>query len=87
MSNIIITVETGADMPEVFAERYGICKVPMRVTFGNVTKDNGAFPVSEIRDWYKKTGQVPKTSGCSPDAFQNVFDALHEKWQDRPPLR
>ena len=31
MSNIVITVESGADMPEKLAERYGVHVVPMYV--------------------------------------------------------
>ena len=31
----------------------------------------------KICDYYKETGKLPRTSGCSPDDFMLVFDAIH----------
>ncbi len=83
MSKFIILVETGADVPADMAERYGIVKVPMHVSFGNETKDDGAFPTEELFSYYKATGKLPQTSGCTPHDFEMVFDELHEKYPDR----
>ena len=33
--------------------------------------------VEKICDYYKETGKLPRTSGCSPDDFMLVFDAIH----------
>ena len=76
MSHIIITVESGSDMPKDLALRYGIHVVPMHISFGAQTKDDRTFPVSEICDYYDRTGKIPKTSGCTPEDFRVLFDRL-----------
>lgn len=79
MSNakIILVAETGADIPTPLAEQYHIRIVPMHVTFGDQTTDDGTFPAEEICDFYNRTGILPKTSGSTPEDFVRVFDAIH----------
>ena len=48
MSKLIILAETGSDIPAETAEKYGIRLVPMHVSFGDETKDDGTFPAEEI---------------------------------------
>ncbi len=83
MSNIIITVESGSDMLEELARYYGIRVVPMHITFGEQSKDDGSFPVTDICDYYDKSGKIPKTSGCTPEDFINVFRELREEYPDK----
>lgn len=77
MRKIILVAETGADIPQKLAKRYHIHIVPMHVSFGNVTKDDGAFPAEEICRYYETTGELPKTSGSVPEDFIKAFDAIH----------
>ena len=44
MKHIILVAETGADIPPETARQYGIYIVPMHVSFGDGTRDDGAFP-------------------------------------------
>lgn len=83
MSKYILLVETGADVPKDIAERYSIFKVPMHVAFGDVTKDDGAFPISELFAYYQKNGKLPQTSGCVPQDFEKIFDDLHQRFPDK----
>ena len=69
MQKIIILAETGSDISPELAEEYGIRLVPMHVSFGNITKDDGSFPPEEVCEYYEKTGNVPKTSGSNPEVF------------------
>lgn len=80
MKNIIITVESGSDMPKDMAQYYGIYVVPMHIVFDNHTKDDGFFPVSDICDFYATTGEIPKTSGSTPDDFSNVFERIRKEY-------
>lgn len=75
----VIVAETGSDIPRELAEEYGIYLVPMHVTFGNKVKDDGTFPPEEVCTYYEKTGQIPKTSGCNPDDFIDVFGEIMVK--------
>lgn len=78
MKSIILVAETGSDITPELASLYGIRMVPMHVTFEQETIDDGSFPVQKIRDYYKETGRLPKTSGSTPDDFIKVFDTIHE---------
>ena len=80
MNNVIITVESGSDMPKDLAQYYGIRVVPMHITFGNQTKDDGSFPVSDICDYYETTGNIPKTSGSTPSDFITIFEQIHKEY-------
>jgi DegV family protein with EDD domain len=83
MSNIVILAESGSDLPIEIVKRYGIVLVPMHVTLGNVTLEDGSFPVEEIYNYYAEHKELPKTSGCSPQDFIEIFDIIHNKWPDK----
>lgn len=83
MSNIIITVESGSDIPKDLAQHYGIHVVPMHITFGEQTKKDGSFPVSDICDYYDESHKIPKTSGCTPEDFRVVFENLHHQYPEK----
>lgn len=80
MSELIILAETGSDIPKETAAEYGIELVPMHVTFGDETRDDGTFPAEEIYGYYERTGKLPKTSGCVPEDFTKVFGEIREKY-------
>ena len=83
MSNFILVAESGCDLSPALAERYGVYLVPMHVTLGGTTLDDGTFPVQKICEYYERTGSLPQTSGCSPQDFKTVFDALHHKYPEK----
>ena len=83
MSNIIVTVESGSDLPKDLAQLYGIHVVPMHITFGDKTKKDGSFPVSDICDYYEESGKIPKTSGCTPEDFRIVFEQIHQRYSEK----
>lgn len=83
MSNIILVAETGADIPPALAEKYGIYLVPMHVSMGGQTLDDGSFPPEDICSYYDRTGRLPKTSGCSPEDFSKVFAEIHSRYPDK----
>lgn len=82
MKKIILVAETGSDITEELAKKYGIEIVPMHVSFGDDTMDDGAFPVEKIVDYYKTTGKLPTTSGSTPADFEAKFDEIHEKYPE-----
>ena len=82
MQKIILLAESGSDITPELAERYGIQMVPMHVNFGEETWDDGSFPVEKIIDYYQETGNLPKTSGSTPEDFEIVFDKIHAQYPD-----
>lgn len=79
MGKIVLVVETGSDITPEIAARYGVEVVPMHVTMGDVTRDDGTFPPEEVCSYYDKSGKLPKTSGSTPADFQPVFDRIHAR--------
>lgn len=77
MSKIIVVVETGSDISEELKKKYGIYSVPMHVTFGNESRDDGTFPPQKVCEYYENTGRVPKTSGSTPYDYAEVFKRIY----------
>ena len=75
--SIILMAETGADIPAQLARQYHIELVPMHISFGDQTRDDGTFPSEEICEYYQRTGTLPKTSGSTPEDFEKAFDRVH----------
>lgn len=82
MKKIVITAESGSDIPRDLAEKYEIYLVPMHVTFGDITKDDGTFSPDDICLYYEKERKLPKTSGCNPSDFYEVFENIFKKYPD-----
>ena len=80
---IVLVAETGSDITPELAEEYGIFLVPMHVSMGDQTLDDGAFPPEEVCAYYQATGKVPQTSASMPNDFTQVLDAIHRQWPDR----
>ena len=77
MTKYIITTESVSDISPQLVERYGIYVIPMHVTMGSETYDDGSFDVEDVYHFYDKTGTLPKTSGSTPQdntvMFERVF--------------
>ena len=76
MRKYVIVVETGSDIPAEIAERYGIYTVPMHVAFGDQTRDDRTFPPEDIYQFFTTTGKLTKTSGCTVEDFNRIFDRI-----------
>lgn len=76
MSKILLIAESGSDITPEMAKENDVTIVPMHVSFGGQTRDDGAFPTTEMFEHYKRTRDLPRTSGCTPHDFEVVFDRL-----------
>ena len=77
MPKIVITAETGCDVTPAEAAELGVVLVPMHVTIGEKTIDDGELTPAEMLEQCRQLGVLPKTSGCTPHDFQVVFDRIH----------
>lgn len=84
MSSIILLAETGSDITPELANPLNIRLVPMHVSLGDVTLDDGSFPAEDIHSYYERTGKTPTTSGSTPYDFEKV---LEEIFSDDPDAR
>ena len=79
MSRILLMAESGSDITPELAGQLGVFIVPMHVTFGGETRDDGAFPVTQMFEHYKATREPPRTSGCTPHDFEVAFGRALEE--------
>ena len=84
MSSIILLAETGSDITPELANPLNIRLVPMHVSLGDVTLDDGSFPAEDIHSYYERTGKTPTTSGSTPYDFEKVLDEI---FSDDPDAR
>ena len=80
--NIILVAETGSDVPAALAKEKGIYLVPMHVSMGGNTYDDGAFPPEDVCAYYDSTGKCATTSAGMPNDFEKVFDELHQQYPE-----
>lgn len=73
MSSIILLAETGSDITGEQAQALNVRLVPMHVSMGDKTLDDGTFPAEDIHTYYARTGKTPTTSGSTPYDFEKVF--------------
>ena len=83
MSNpIILIAETGSDMPKDLANELGVILVPMHVSMGDETFDDGTFPAEDVCAYYDRSGKLPTTSGSTPYDFEVVYEEIFSKNPD-----
>ena len=73
---IILIAETGSDVTPELAKELGVCLVPMHVSMGSETLDDGTFPPEDVCAYYDRTGKVPTTSGSTPYDFEKVYEEI-----------
>ena len=77
---IILVAETGSDISRELADQLGVFLVPMHVSMGEQTLDDGTFPPEEVCAYYDRTGKTPQTSASGPADFEQIFDTIHAQY-------
>ena len=73
---ILLVAETGSDITPELAETLGVRLVPMHVSLGDKTLDDGTFPPEDVAAYYDRTGKTPTTSGSTPYDFETIFQEI-----------
>lgn len=79
MREIIITTESGNDLPPHLVEKYNIYIAPMYITMRDVCYADRSIPVQEIFDYYKETSKVPTTSAVNVHDFTYLFTKIRRE--------
>ena len=82
MGKYVIVVESGSDVTPELCERYGIVRVPMHVTIGDETVEDGSIDPLEIYSRCNEFGVMPKTSGCAPATCSHQSSKIAAKGRD-----
>ena len=68
MGKVILMAEIGGDIPVDQAREL----VPMHVSVGDATIDDGELPPAEMLERCRQLGVLPRTSGCTPHDFERA---------------
>lgn len=82
MEKIILTTESGSDVPQAMADELGIRIAPMHVILGDKSYPDRTIPVSECFDFYKRTRKMPTTSAVNPQEYATFFLNLRNENPD-----
>lgn len=82
MREIIITTESGSDMPQDMVEKYEVKVVPMHVNMGNESYLDGTFPVDKVFEYFEETGKTPQTSATNIQEYLDFFADIRREHPD-----
>ncbi|MFD1738076.1 DegV family protein [Bacillus salitolerans] len=82
MRKIIISTESGADLPSELAEKHGVQVVPMHVIMDGKDYLDGALPVRDIFDYYDRTKKIPSTTATNIHEYHQFFNKVKEDFPD-----
>ena len=79
MPQIIISTESGSDLPQILIDRYDFRVIPMHVIMDMQSYEDGSFPVEQVYDYYERTGKVPSTSAVNDHEYTQFWNRLREE--------
>jgi DegV family protein with EDD domain len=79
MKNVILTTESGADLPQDLAAKHGVHVVPMHVIMDGVDYLDGSLPVTDIYDFYERTKKIPSTTSTNAHEYQEFFSKIQNE--------
>ncbi|MDO6658103.1 DegV family protein [Anaerobacillus sp. 1_MG-2023] len=82
MRRIILSTESGADVPGDLAEKYDIQVVPMHIIMDGKDYLDGSLPVQDIYDYYERTKKIPSTTSTNAHEYQAFFSTIRENSPD-----
>ena len=82
MKKIIISTESGADLPLDLVKLHNIYVVPMHVVIDGIDYLDGSIPVTDVYDYHQRTKKIPSTSATNPKEYESFFQKINEENPD-----
>ncbi|QKY68703.1 DegV family protein [Lentibacillus sp. CBA3610] len=82
MSRIILSTESGADLPVDLAEKHAVQVVPMHVVMDGHDYLDGTLPVKDIYDYYDRTKKIPSTTSTNANEYHDFFSKIQADFPD-----
>ncbi|MCR5330421.1 MAG: DegV family EDD domain-containing protein [Lachnospiraceae bacterium] len=76
MREIVLSTESGSDLPEKLIRKYHFKVVPMHVIIDGKSYDDGRFPLKKVYEYYERTGQVPATAAVNENEYASFWNGL-----------
>lgn len=77
MRKIILSTESGADLPEELAIKHNVQVVPMHVIMDGQDYLDGSLPVQKIYDYYDRTKKIPSTAATNSHEYHHFFTNIN----------
>jgi DegV family protein with EDD domain len=82
VKRIILSTESGADLPGDLAEKYNIQVVPMHIIMDGKDYLDGSLPVNDIYDYYGSTKKIPSTTATNVHEYHEFFAKIKTDFPD-----
>jgi len=79
MREILISTESGSDLPEELIRQYQVHVIPMHVIMDGESFDDGHFPIDRVFDYFEETGRIPTTSAVNEGEYIDFFHKLQSE--------
>lgn len=82
MKRIILSTESGADLPRDLVEKHQIQVVPMHVIMDGKDYLDGELSVEEVFDYHSRTKKIPSTTATNVHEYQELFTKIRIDFPD-----
>ncbi|RYG72391.1 DegV family EDD domain-containing protein [Lentibacillus lipolyticus] len=82
MKRIILSTESGADLPRDLIEKHAIQVIPMHVIMDGQDYLDGMLPVEDIYDYYDRTKKIPSTTSTNAHEYHDFFTKIKADFPD-----
>lgn len=82
MKRIILSTESGADLPKNLVEKHQIQVVPMHVIMDGKDYFDGTLSVEEVFDFYERTKTIPSTTATNVHEYHELFTNIRLKFPE-----
>ncbi len=82
MREIVLSTESGSDLPDKLIRKYHFKVVPMHVIMDDKSYDDGRFPLKKVYEYYERTGKVPVTRAVNESEYASFWDGLRREHPD-----
>ncbi|RLL43722.1 DegV family EDD domain-containing protein [Oceanobacillus piezotolerans] len=80
MRRIILSTESGADLPEELVEKHAVQVVPMHIIMDGKDYLDGSLPVEDIYAYHERTNQIPSTTATNVHEYIHFFNRIREDY-------
>lgn len=82
MTRIILSTESGADLPKDLVEKYQIQVVPMHIIMDGKDYLDGELSVEEVFDYHSRTKKIPSTAATNTQEYHDLFTKIRTEFPD-----
>ena len=82
MRRIILSTESGADLPKDLADKHNVQVVPMHVIMDGQDFLDGSLPVKDIYEYYERTKKIPSTTSTNSHEYHEFFTKIKKDFPD-----